>query len=39
VARFGPRADGGVQTPIVTPPDLADPDPVERFAEVIAALS
>lgn len=37
VGRFRGLADAGVQTAIVNLPDLADPAPVERFAEVIAA--
>jgi alkanesulfonate monooxygenase SsuD/methylene tetrahydromethanopterin reductase-like flavin-dependent oxidoreductase (luciferase family) len=39
VTRFGALADAGVHTAIVSLPDLTDPDPVERFAEVIAALA
>ena len=37
VGRFRALADAGVQTAIVNLPDLTDPLPVERFAEVIAA--
>ena len=39
VGRFRSLADAGVQTAIVNLPDLSDPDPVERFAEVIAAFA
>ena len=38
VGRFRALADAGVQTAIVSFPDLADPDPVERFAPVVAAF-
>jgi F420-dependent oxidoreductase-like protein len=39
VGRFRKLADAGVQTAIVNLPDLSDPAPVERFAEVIAAFA
>jgi hypothetical protein len=35
VGRFRALAEAGVQTAIVNLPDLADPEPVERFADVI----
>ena len=38
VGRFRALADAGVQTAIVSLPDLAGPDPVERFAPVVAAF-
>ena len=38
IGRFRALADAGVQTAIVSFPDLADPDPVERFAPVVAAF-
>lgn len=38
IGRFRELADSGVQLAIVNMPDLADPAPVERFAEVIAAF-
>ena len=37
VTRFRALAAAGVQTAIVSLPDLADPGPVERFGEVVAA--
>jgi F420-dependent oxidoreductase-like protein len=39
VGRFRQLADAGVQTAIVSLPDLSDAAPVERFAEVIAAFA
>jgi hypothetical protein len=39
VGRFQELADVGVHTAIVNFPDLSGPEPVERFAEIIAALS
>ena len=39
VARFTELAAAGVGTAMVSLPDLADTDPVERFAAVIAAFS
>ena len=38
IGRFRALADAGVQTAIVSFPDLADADPVERFAPVVAAF-
>jgi F420-dependent oxidoreductase-like protein len=38
IGRFRELADAGVQTAIVSLPDLSSPEPVERFAEVIAAF-
>jgi F420-dependent oxidoreductase-like protein len=38
VGRFRSLADAGVQTAIVNFADLGTPEPVERFAEVIAAF-
>ncbi|MEA3020794.1 MAG: hypothetical protein QOI47_2318 [Actinomycetota bacterium] len=38
IGRFRELADAGVQTAIVNLPDLAEPAPVERFAEVIDAF-
>jgi alkanesulfonate monooxygenase SsuD/methylene tetrahydromethanopterin reductase-like flavin-dependent oxidoreductase (luciferase family) len=38
VGRFRKLADAGVQTAIVSLPDLSDTMPIERFAEVIAAF-
>jgi len=38
IGRFRDLAETGVQTAVVSFPDLADPAPVERFAEVIAAF-
>ena len=38
VGRYRALAQAGVQTAIVNLPDLDGPEPVERFAEVIAAL-
>ena len=38
IGRFRALADAGVQTAIVSFPDLAGPDPVERFAPVVAAF-
>ena len=38
VGRYRALAEAGVQTAIVNLPDLDGPEPVERFAEVIAAL-
>ena len=39
IGRFRELADVGVQTAIVSLPDLGDTEPVDRFAEVIAAFS
>lgn len=39
VGRFRALADAGVQTAIVSLPDLSGPEPVERFAQVIAAFA
>ncbi|MEO7556282.1 MAG: TIGR03560 family F420-dependent LLM class oxidoreductase [Acidimicrobiales bacterium] len=39
VGRFRKLADAGVQTAIVSLPDLSDTGPVERFAGVIAAFA
>jgi F420-dependent oxidoreductase-like protein len=39
VGRFRDLAEAGVQTAIVSLPDLGDAAPVERFAEVIASFS
>jgi F420-dependent oxidoreductase-like protein len=39
VGRFRKLADAGVQTAIVSLPDLSGTEPLERFAEVIAAFS
>jgi F420-dependent oxidoreductase-like protein len=39
VARFRALADVGVHTAIVSLPDLAGPEPIERFGEVIAAFA
>jgi F420-dependent oxidoreductase-like protein len=39
IGRFRELADAGVQTAIVSLPDLSSPEPVERFAEVIAAFA
>lgn len=39
IGRCRELADAGVQLAIVNMPDLADPAPVERFAEVIAAFA
>jgi alkanesulfonate monooxygenase SsuD/methylene tetrahydromethanopterin reductase-like flavin-dependent oxidoreductase (luciferase family) len=38
VGRYRALAGAGVQTAIVNLPDLDDPAPVERFADVIAAF-
>jgi F420-dependent oxidoreductase-like protein len=38
IGRYRALADAGVGTAIVSFPDLDDPDPVERFAPVIAAF-
>jgi len=38
VGRFRALADAGVQTAVVSFPDLGGPDPVERFAPVVAAF-
>ena len=38
IGRFRALADAGVQTAIVSFPDLADADPVARFAPVVAAF-
>jgi alkanesulfonate monooxygenase SsuD/methylene tetrahydromethanopterin reductase-like flavin-dependent oxidoreductase (luciferase family) len=38
IGRYRALADAGVQTAIVNLPDLDGPEPVERFAEVIAAF-
>jgi F420-dependent oxidoreductase-like protein len=38
VGRFRELADAGVQTAVVSFPDLGSPDPVERFAAVIEAF-
>ena len=38
IGRFRALADAGVQTAIVSFPDLADADPVDRFAPVVAAF-
>lgn len=38
IGRFRDLADAGVQTAIVSLPDLGDTEPIERFAEVIAAF-
>lgn len=39
IGRFRALADAGVQTAIVSFPDLGDADPIERFAPVIEAFS
>jgi F420-dependent oxidoreductase-like protein len=39
IGRFRALADAGVGTAIVSFPDLADPDPIERFAGVAAAFA
>jgi hypothetical protein len=39
VGRFRALADAGVQTAIVSLPDLDGPDAVERFAPVITAFA
>jgi F420-dependent oxidoreductase-like protein len=39
VGRFRSLADAGVQTAIVSLPDLAETGPIERFAEVIEAFA
>jgi hypothetical protein len=39
VGRFRALADVGVQTAIVSLPDVAHPDAIERFAPVIAAFT
>jgi F420-dependent oxidoreductase-like protein len=39
VGRFRKLADAGVQTAIVNLPDLSGTEPLERFAEVIAAFA
>ena len=39
IGRFRDLADAGVQTAIVNLPDLDDPAPVARFADVIGAFS
>ena len=39
VGRFRGLAEAGVQTAIVSLPDLGDTEPVERFGEVIAAFA
>jgi F420-dependent oxidoreductase-like protein len=39
IGRFRELADAGVQTAMVSLPDLSGPEPVERFAEVIAAFA
>ncbi len=38
VGRFRGLADAGVQTAVVSFPDLGSSDPVERFAPVIEAF-
>jgi F420-dependent oxidoreductase-like protein len=38
IGRFRGLADAGVETAIVSFPDLGEPDPIERFAGVIAAF-
>jgi alkanesulfonate monooxygenase SsuD/methylene tetrahydromethanopterin reductase-like flavin-dependent oxidoreductase (luciferase family) len=38
IGRFRALADAGVGTAIVSFPDLGEPDPIERFAGVIAAF-
>ena len=38
VGRFRELAEAGVQTAVVSLPDLADPAPLERFAGIIAAF-
>lgn len=38
IGRFRDLADAGVQTAIVSLPDLGDTEPIDRFAEVIAAF-
>jgi F420-dependent oxidoreductase-like protein len=39
IGRFRALADAGVQTAIVSLPDLGGPDPIERFAPVIGAFT
>ena len=39
IGRFRALADAGVQTAIVSLPDLDDTAPLERFAEVIRAFT
>jgi F420-dependent oxidoreductase-like protein len=39
IGRFRDLAEAGVQTAIVNMPDLGGPEPVERFAQVIAEFS
>jgi hypothetical protein len=39
IGRFRALADAGVQTAIVSLPDLGDVAPVERFAPIIDAFS
>ena len=39
IGRFRSLAEAGVQTAIVNLPDLGSPEPVERFAEIIAAFA
>ncbi|MDQ3107686.1 MAG: hypothetical protein M3Q68_07775 [Actinomycetota bacterium] len=39
IGRFRKLADAGVQSAIVNLPDLSDTEPIERFAEVIAAFA
>jgi hypothetical protein len=39
IGRFRALADAGVQTAIVSIPDVAELTPLERFADVIAAFA
>ena len=39
IGRYRELAEAGVQTAVVSLPDLGDPDPVERFAPIIATFA